>query len=148
MQYTSHAIDRMNERSITRTMLDDTMVFFFRFGSWNDRADRLTLRTDTEEMHRLIACKSKHLHHIKRYLARKRTETSLSAQNCRTAIIKALYKRLQRQLRSLKKMEHKKEVTLVICGEKILTVYRTEKRHLRDTVKFDHRKQNSAVLLL
>ena len=135
MKYTHHALLRMNERNITTTMIEDSIDLFYRYGTWNDRSDRLTLDTASENVHKFIARKTRLINYLKRCMLGSRPSFDNGRQKARFLQLKKLYKLCRRQLKNLKKLEHKKRVTLVICDEWLLTVYRTEKRNMKNTDK-------------
>jgi len=135
MKYTTHALNRMEERNITINMIEDSIELFYRYGGWNDRADRLTLNTASERIHSFILRKIKLKNRLKHFIRKCRIsgETEISAE--RFIRLKNIYKLCSRQIKNLKKLEHKKRVTLVICDNKILTVYRAVKRDKKNTHK-------------
>lgn len=57
MTFTEHAKERMLKRNIREELISDSLEMFYRYGYWNERGDRLTL--DTQSQNILDAIKQK-----------------------------------------------------------------------------------------
>lgn len=51
MTFTEHAKERMLKRNIREELISDNLEMFYRYGYWNERGDRLTLDTQSQNRH-------------------------------------------------------------------------------------------------
>ncbi|MDD6177999.1 MAG: hypothetical protein UHG91_01895 [Succinivibrionaceae bacterium] len=124
MEYSNHALNRMEQRSFSKTMIDECLDLFYKYGSWNSKGDRVTLETGDNNFHEIIDSQRKTLSEQKKLLANC-TKEEISK-------IKNIVKKLKKSLRIFEKLEHKKSVTLIIEDDVIVTVFRQTKRIPRD----------------
>jgi hypothetical protein len=138
MNFTEHAKKRMVERNYTVSMIEDAMEPLMKQGKWDQRSERLTLNTNTDEFHDYLKSVNEICSKAKRdYLKIKKT---LKGIKTATAIAKVkrfknFYKQCKSKLANLRKLEHKSSVTLVLSGDFVLTIFRPDSRFKRDCAR-------------
>lgn len=132
MTFTEHAKERMLKRNIREELISDSLEMFYRYGYWNERGDRLTLDTQSQNILDAIKQKKAVLSVIRSRLCLEKrllSDKSLS----KIAKLKHLYKSVSKKLKTLQQLERKKVLTLIIKEDSILTVYKKEKRDRHNT---------------
>ena len=110
MKFTEHAKMRMVERNFTASMIEDAMEPLMKQGKWDQRNERLTLNTNTEEFHSFIESIASTYQKLRTdYLMLKRTVKKCRTESAqlRLAQLKAVYKKCRNKLANLKRLEHK-----------------------------------------
>ena len=120
MNFTTHALQRMDERNFSKTMILESIDTIYKFGKWNDRIDQITLNTNSEDMHKIILSKRERLQSLKRALTHCAKEELTK--------LKSMLKECKKSLKAFEKLEHKKSITLVIEEDTLITVYQKQKR--------------------
>ncbi len=142
MTFTEHAKERMLKRNIREELISDSLEMFYRYGYWNERGDRLTLDTQSQNILDAIKQKKAVLSLIRSSLCLERrvlSDKSLS----KIAKLKHLYKSVSKKLKTLQQLERKKVLTLIIKDGSILTVYKKEKRDRHNTTRRVHRSKGA-----
>jgi hypothetical protein len=138
MNFTEHAKRRMVERNYTASMLEDALEPMMKQGVWDQKSERITLNTNTDEFHSYLDAVSGLCQKMRNdYLMLKRTVKKCRTESAqlRLAQLKAVYKKCRNRLANLKRLEHKCRVTLVLSGSFVLTVFRPDSRFKRDCVR-------------
>lgn len=133
MLYTPHALQRMNERHFSIGMIEDSITYFYKLGFWDQKGDRLTLKTNTAEFHERLTYLNNVCNRVRgfiRYL-KKRIKSGERLQE-RLFYVKSFYKEAKLKLKNLKKLEHKQIVTLVIKNDYLITVFKKKSHFKRD----------------
>lgn len=142
MTFTEHAKERMLKRNIREELISDSLEMFYRYGYWNERGDRLTLDTQSQNILDAIKQKKAVLSLIRSRLCLERrvlSDKSLS----KIAKLKHLYKSVSKKLKTLQQLERKKVLTLIIKDGSILTVYKKEKRDRHNTTRRVHKSKGA-----
>ena len=147
IHFTEHAKERMAQRNIREEIITENLEMFYRYGFWNDRGDRLTLNTKSEIIHNMIKMKQHMLLIVKQKLQalkhkslsenKDTVESSIEAthhdRTNKKALLTALYKRVNKKLKSLQRLERKEVLTLVLRDDHVITVYKKVKRDKANT---------------
>lgn len=138
MKFTEHAKMRMVERNFTASMIEDAMEPLIKQGKWDQRNERLTLNTNTEEFHSFIESIASTYQKLRTdYLMLKRRfkneKTDSTAE--KLSVFKELCKKWRKKLDNLKRLEHKCSVTLVMSGNFVITVFKPGTRYKRDCIR-------------
>lgn len=122
--YTKHAAERMEQRNFTPEMIEDSFNQFIKYGKWDQKGDRLTLKTNSDDFHSFIRSQISECENLKAMLSKSK---SVSADNSFLSesidILKRKYKEARRKLKNLRRLETKKNVTLVFNGNVLLTIF-------------------------
>ncbi|MBQ8707272.1 MAG: hypothetical protein IJ523_04205 [Succinivibrionaceae bacterium] len=129
--YTDHALQRMEERNFSQAMLDAAFEPLMKLGHWDQKNERLTLNTNTDDFHSYIRNISQLCQFARRELLMSRRDAD-RRQSPALEELKRRYKDLKSKLSNLKKLEHKGTVTLVIVHNCILTVFKRGCHFKRD----------------
>lgn len=169
IHFTEHAKERMAKRNIREEIITENLEMFYRYGFWNDRGDRLTLNTKSEIIHNMIKMKQRMLSIVKQKLLslkhRHHHENTMTngggtcvvaeaehyAYKDKKVLLTALYKRVNKKLKALQRLERKEVITLVLRDDHVITVYKKVKRDKANTEaksKRDHRDEFPYELLL
>ncbi len=151
MIYTNHAQKRINQRNYTTAMLDDALVAFSKMGKWDQRNERVTLRTNTDEFHSYLRSLTELFQTVKaRFLQFKRqlkkTDMVSSEHQNHLQSLKQEYKSLKSMLSNLKLLEHKGAVTLVIVDNVVLTVFKPLSHFKRDCTRAGTYSANEEIM--
>lgn len=151
IHFTEHAKERMAQRNIREEIITENLEMFYRYGFWNDRGDRLTLNTKSEIIHNMIKMKQHMLLIVKQKLQalkhkslsenKDSVESSVEATTVairhdranKRALLTALYKRVNKKLKALQRLERKEVLTLVLRDDHVITVYKKVKRDKANT---------------
>ena len=69
MNYSNHALRRMNARNITVAMVETSFDDCLKFGNWDQKGDRLTIDATSDDFHEHIQSTQKNLLNLKQQLA-------------------------------------------------------------------------------
>ena len=133
--YTNHALQRMEERNYSQAMLEDAFEPLMKLGHWDQKNERLTLNTNTDDFHSYIRKMSQLCQFARREMLMFRRGLRRDAECDQSPALEELkrrYKDLKSKLANLKKLEHKGSVTLVIVHNCILTVFKPGCHFKRD----------------
>ena len=61
MNYSNHALRRMNARNITVAMVETSFDECLKFGNWDQKGDRLTIDATSDDFHEHIQSTQKNL---------------------------------------------------------------------------------------
>lgn len=169
IHFTEHAKERMAQRNIREEIITENLEMFYRYGFWNDRGDRLTLNTKSELIHNMIKMKQRMLSIVKQKIQSLKhrhndvstktdgssscvaAEAEHNALADKKVLLTALYKRVNKKLKALQRLERKEVITLVLRDDHVITVYKKVKRDKANTEaksKRDHRYENPYELLM
>ena len=127
MNYSNHALRRMNARNITVAMVETSFDDCLKFGNWDQKGDRLTIDATSDDFHEHIQSTQKNLLNLKQQLAALKEKAKLE---------KLLTEPLKLKLRALKKLEHKRRLTLVVSDEEILITAFVPTKHFRRDIDY------------
>lgn len=151
IHFTEHAKERMAQRNIREEIITENLEMFYRYGFWNDRGDRLTLNTKSEIIHNMIKMKQHMLLIVNQKLQALKhkslsenkdsvdcsvvatTVATPQANSNKKALLTALYKRVNKKLKALQRLERKEVLTLVLRDDHVITVYKKVKRDKANT---------------
>lgn len=128
-----HAKERCLERNISGRMITEMFPVLLEFGNWNDREDRLTLNTDCKEFQLLVRELRLRLQKAQKVISsmkNKMVDLEVIEDN------KNRFKELKKYLRKILRLEHKKNLTIVIKNNVIVTVYMKTEKNKNDTRNF------------
>lgn len=129
MFYTEHARMRITERNFSIDMIEDAMNLFSLHGKWDQKNERVTLHTNSDEFHSHLRTVGRMYDTLKsKLLQLKRTIKENSdpdaEQQEEFSRLKEKCKNVRKILNNLKKLEHKGAVTLVIVNNVVVTVFK------------------------
>lgn len=134
--YTKHATERMEQRNFTPEMIEDSFNQFVKYGKWDQKGDRLTLKTNSDDFHSIIKSQISECEILKAKLSKsKAISADKGFLNESIDIIKRKYKEAKKRLKNLRKLETKKNVTLVFNGNVLLTIF-IPTRHFKKDCNF------------
>ena len=137
MNYSNHALRRMNARNITVAMVETSFDDCLKFGNWDQKGDRLTIDATSDDFHEHIQSTQKNLLNLKQQLAALKEKAKLEKLLTEPyETLKRKYKRLKLKLRALKKLEHKSRLTLVVSDEQILITAFVPTKHFRRDIDY------------
>lgn len=126
----SHATERCRQRNISAGMITQMFPVLLEFGKWNRRNDRLIFKPECEEFYQFIKDLKLRLMEAKFHLKELKKQ---KADDEVIADFKNKFKLLNKFLKNIIKAEHKEDLTLVIEGNCIITVYMQSERIRNDT---------------
>ncbi|MBQ9220634.1 DUF4258 domain-containing protein [Succinivibrio sp.] len=135
--YTKHAEKRMEQRNFTTEMIEDSLCQFIKFGKWDQKGDRLTLKTNSDDFHSFIREQISECETLKSQLSKIKSTSPDEKVFISESIdkMKKKYKEAKKKLKNLRKLETKKNVTLVLNGNVLLTVF-IPTRHFKKDCDF------------
>ena len=137
MNYSNHALRRMNARNITVAMVKTSFDDCLKCGNWDQKGDRLTIDATSDDFHEHIQSTQKNLLNLKQQLAALKEKAKLEKLLTEPyETLKRKYKRLKLKLRALKKLEHKRRLTLVVSDEQILITAFVPTKHFRRDIDY------------
>lgn len=131
-----HAQARCQQRNIDGAMITKMFPLLLEFSSWNQREDRMTLKTGGKEFQLLIR-------EIKRSMLKiKFRVQNLKSRNSAMELItenKKQLKALKRYLKNILRLEHKDNLTLVLKAGTVITTYMKTVRNKNKTTEIYHK---------
>lgn len=138
MLMTNHAKKRLLQRKLSISMLEGTFDVFLKIGRWDQKGERLTLNTNTDEFHNLITlCNEEFRKARNEYLRCKRISGKFCSEFSRKRLeqLKSVYRKCKNRLGLLKRLEHKCHITLVISSAGCLITAFKRTRHFKRDVR-------------
>lgn len=135
---TNHARQRLTMRNFSISMLEETLDIFLKNGRWDQKGDRLTLNTNTDEFHNLMTlCNEECQRARNEYLKFKRFSRKICSEFSLKKLeqLKLVYKQCKNRVCQIKRLEHKSHITLVLSSAGLLITAFKRNQHFKRDVK-------------